>query len=260
VTIGISTMTGEIIVTDNGPGIATATIDGILDYTVRVSSREAYPSPSRGRQGNALSALFAIPFALDGSVGETVIEARRIRHLIRFSADLIRQKPRVCCERGSSTVKNGIRVTVRLPAKAYLLDGRRSFLTVRQRVRRAEPASEHQSGSRRRARRRVEQPDPPEMAKVEAERSNSVALALANRSSATWRPASIATASRAGGFVRSVTFSRLSRPEQHRKAVVGARRDRFVPSAARRSVSSQSGRSCGARRPARGDAAAHRPG
>jgi hypothetical protein len=42
---------------------------------------------------------------LDGSVGETVIEARGITHLIRFSADPIRQKPRVCCERGSSTVK-----------------------------------------------------------------------------------------------------------------------------------------------------------
>jgi DNA topoisomerase VI subunit B len=61
VTIGISTMTGEIIVTDNGPGIATATVDGILDYTVRVSSREAYPSPSRGRQGNALKTLLPSP-------------------------------------------------------------------------------------------------------------------------------------------------------------------------------------------------------
>ena len=59
VAIGISTVTGEIIVTDNGPGIATATVDGILDYTVRVSSREAYPSPSRGRQGNALKTILA---------------------------------------------------------------------------------------------------------------------------------------------------------------------------------------------------------
>ena len=59
VAIGISTVTGEIIVTDNGPGIATATVDGILDYKVRVSSREAYPSPSRGRQGNALKTILA---------------------------------------------------------------------------------------------------------------------------------------------------------------------------------------------------------
>jgi DNA topoisomerase VI subunit B len=129
VAIGISTVTGEIIVTDNGPGITIATVDGILDYTVRVSSREAYPSPSRGRQGNALKTLLAIPFVLDGSVGETVIEAQGITHLIRFSADPIRQEPRVCCERGSSTVKNGTRVTVRLPTKAcHLLDGAARFL------------------------------------------------------------------------------------------------------------------------------------
>jgi hypothetical protein len=129
VAISISTATGEIIVTDNGPGIATATIDGILDYTVRVSSREAYPNPSRGRQGNALKTIIAIPYVLDGSAGETVIEAQGATHRIDFRTDAIRQEPRVCCDRGSSTVKNGTRVTVRLPAKAcHLLDGAARFL------------------------------------------------------------------------------------------------------------------------------------
>src|SRR3954466_15132116 len=42
VAIAVSRQTGEIVVEDNGPGIPAATVDNILDYTVRVSSREAY--------------------------------------------------------------------------------------------------------------------------------------------------------------------------------------------------------------------------
>src|SRR5262249_32186132 len=52
IAIDISTETGEIVIADNGPGIPAETIDGILDFTVRVSSREAYVSPTRGAQGN----------------------------------------------------------------------------------------------------------------------------------------------------------------------------------------------------------------
>src|SRR5690348_11613739 len=54
VDIEVSTERGEIIIADNGPGIPTETVDDILDYAVRVSSREAYVSPTRGAQGNAL--------------------------------------------------------------------------------------------------------------------------------------------------------------------------------------------------------------
>ena len=43
-----------IAVTDNGSGIPEATIASVLDYSIRVSSREAYCSPTRGAQGNAL--------------------------------------------------------------------------------------------------------------------------------------------------------------------------------------------------------------
>src|SRR5262249_23501550 len=42
-----------ITVRDNGPGLLEATLSGALDFSVRVSSREAYVSPSRGAQGNA---------------------------------------------------------------------------------------------------------------------------------------------------------------------------------------------------------------
>jgi hypothetical protein len=39
---------GTIIVQDNAGGIDTETIKSILDYAVRVSSREAYAAPTRG--------------------------------------------------------------------------------------------------------------------------------------------------------------------------------------------------------------------
>ncbi len=42
-----------IAVSDNGPGLPAKTIKAILDFAVRVSSREAYVSPTRGAQGNA---------------------------------------------------------------------------------------------------------------------------------------------------------------------------------------------------------------
>ena len=44
----------DIVITDNGPGIPAETVAGIFDFSVRVSSREAYASPTRGAQGNAL--------------------------------------------------------------------------------------------------------------------------------------------------------------------------------------------------------------
>ena len=37
-------------VVDNGPGIPAETINGLLDVSVRVSSREAYVAPDRGSQ------------------------------------------------------------------------------------------------------------------------------------------------------------------------------------------------------------------
>ena len=72
--IEVSIERGEIVIADNGPGLPSAMLGDLLDYTVRVSSREAYVSPSRGQQGNALKCIIAMPFALDGTHGTTVIE------------------------------------------------------------------------------------------------------------------------------------------------------------------------------------------
>ena len=105
----------SITVTDNGPGMPAATVRGLLDFNVRVSSREAYVSPTRGAQGNALKTLVAMAFALDGTTGETVIEAHGVRHHIKFSVDGIRQEPKIEHTEEASVVKRGTSFTVRWP-------------------------------------------------------------------------------------------------------------------------------------------------
>jgi DNA topoisomerase VI subunit B len=121
----------SITVIDNGPGIAPDTIAKLIDYSSRVSSREAYISPTRGAQGNALSTLLAMPFALDDSKpGTTVIKSQGVEHTITFSADPIRQTPKIEHTREPSNVKTGTRFTTRWPYSAcsFLADARSKFL------------------------------------------------------------------------------------------------------------------------------------
>ena len=47
-TIRVTVDERGIAVADNGPGLPSSTIEGVLDFGVRVSSREAYVSPTRG--------------------------------------------------------------------------------------------------------------------------------------------------------------------------------------------------------------------
>lgn len=79
-----------ITISDNGPGIAPDTVANILDYSIRVSSREAYVAPCRGAQGNALKTLIAMPYVLDGDQGKVEIEALGIRHVITCRVDRLR--------------------------------------------------------------------------------------------------------------------------------------------------------------------------
>ena len=116
--IQIEVGTGAITITDNGPGIAAETIAGMLDFSVRVSSREAYVSPTRGAQGNALKTIVAMAFALDGTAGETVIESRGVAHKIVFRVDHVRNEPRIDHVCTGSDVKIGTRVTVQWPGCA----------------------------------------------------------------------------------------------------------------------------------------------
>jgi DNA topoisomerase VI subunit B len=86
---------GETItVADNGPGIPRQVVKDMLDFTQRVSAREAYVAPDRGAQGNALKTIVAMPFALNREEqGRVEIAAQGIRHEIALWVDPIRQQP-----------------------------------------------------------------------------------------------------------------------------------------------------------------------
>jgi DNA topoisomerase VI subunit B len=109
-----------IEVTDNGPGISQETISKVLDYSVRVSSREAYVSPTRGAQGNALKTLLAMAFVLHGQEGRVEIISRGIRHEITVRLEPIRQEPKIEHEKHASSqfVKNGTFVKLVWPDSA----------------------------------------------------------------------------------------------------------------------------------------------
>ena len=120
-------------VSDNGPGIPRETVQGVLDFSIRVSSREAYVSPTRGAQGNALKTIIAMPFVLSGDEqrGRVDISAHGVRQEITLRVDRIQQKPIVECEeREAGDVRNGTCVRVFLPDSACSLleDARIEFL------------------------------------------------------------------------------------------------------------------------------------
>jgi DNA topoisomerase VI subunit B len=122
-----------IEVRDNGPGLPAETVKGILDYTVRVSSREAYVSPTRGAQGNALKTLIGMPFALDPSIGRVLeIEAKHVRHTIGCSVDRIRQEPVLDHRTKTVLGTTGTLIRVHWPNSACsnLLDVKARFLQI----------------------------------------------------------------------------------------------------------------------------------
>jgi DNA topoisomerase VI subunit B len=125
--IAVTLRERAITVEDNGPGLPADVIKDVLDFGVRVSSREAYVSPTRGAQGNALKTIVAMPFVLDGKLGRTVIEAQGVRHVIELGVDRIRQQPTVDHRTAASDVQIGTRVTVVWPDSACsILEAARS--------------------------------------------------------------------------------------------------------------------------------------
>jgi len=111
----------HITVADNGPGIPPEVVAGILDYSVRVSSREAYVEPTRGAQGNALKTLLAMPFVLDGEHGRVVVEAQGIRHEITIRVDRIRQEPVIDHDTADANGADGTSITIEWPDKARFI-------------------------------------------------------------------------------------------------------------------------------------------
>jgi DNA topoisomerase VI subunit B len=130
--VEVSTSLGVIMVTDNGPGLPAETVADVLDYSVRVSSREAYASPTRGAQGNALKTILAMPFALQGRRGEVLIEAQGVAHFISFAVDQLRQEPKIDHSVGTSFVTTGTRAAIMWPisASSILTAAKSRFLQI----------------------------------------------------------------------------------------------------------------------------------
>jgi DNA topoisomerase VI subunit B len=115
----------SITIQDNGGGIDIETIKSILDYTIRVSSREAYVSPTRGAQGNALKTILAMGYVLDReredgtnaeAVGVTIIRTRGVEHRIEFRVDHVTNEPKLTHTTKPSSIHDGTSVTIKWPA------------------------------------------------------------------------------------------------------------------------------------------------
>jgi DNA topoisomerase VI subunit B len=123
--IAVAVEKDTIVVQDNAGGIDAETIASVLDYTIRVSSREAYVSPTRGAQGNALKTILAMGYVLDREnggdrAGVTIIEAREVAHRIEFRVDHVNNQPRIVHTTAPSPVEVGTRFTIRWPASNLL--------------------------------------------------------------------------------------------------------------------------------------------
>ena len=105
----------SITVADNGTGIPPGVVDRLLDFSIRVSSREAYVAPDRGAQGNALKTIVAMPFVLDGGEGRVDIAGEGVLNEITFCVDRIAQRPAADISRSE---KEGSFVRVHWPARA----------------------------------------------------------------------------------------------------------------------------------------------
>lgn len=140
--ITVTLQPDALIVQDNGRGLPLETIERSLDYSIRVSDKVGYVSPSRGQQGHALKTLWSAPFVAT-STGRVGIETAGQRYEVRVTVNRLTQEPRVtlvCL--GDTDVKNGTRITLHWRQIARLSGSRRhpAFLQSDERVRRIQSA------------------------------------------------------------------------------------------------------------------------
>jgi hypothetical protein len=94
----IDVLVGEdfVSVRDNGPGLPEKVIRESMDYTLRVSDKAHFISPTRGQMGNALKCVWAAPLVAGGTKqGLVEIGARGSLFQVATSIDQIAGKPEI---------------------------------------------------------------------------------------------------------------------------------------------------------------------
>ena len=112
-----------IRVSDNGPGIDPKIIKGVLDYTVRISDKKHYVSPTRGQLGNALKCVVATAFVATGERGQLEITAKGRHYTIEVLLDRIAQKPKITCTKTTAPIGIGTILNVHWNEVASYFDG-----------------------------------------------------------------------------------------------------------------------------------------
>ena len=108
----------RITVEDNGPGIEPGVVQKILNFDTRTSTKQAYRSPTRGAQGNALKTLIGIPYALTGKESKLIIISHRTRHDITVTVDPAGD-PRVQHLTSAANLEQGASFSIELPADEH---------------------------------------------------------------------------------------------------------------------------------------------
>lgn len=112
-------------VVDNGPGIPESTIKGALDYSIRVSDKAGYVSPTRGQLGNALMCVWAAPFVASDERKATIeVRSHGVLNEITVDVDRIGQSPSISHAKSPASVQKGTSFKVHWPNIASSLQER----------------------------------------------------------------------------------------------------------------------------------------
>lgn len=120
--IGVELCQDAVAISDNGPGLPDDVLRRSLDYSIRVSDKNHYISPTRGQLGNALKTVWAAPFAVDGDSGQVDVWTRGKQYTINVSLDRIAQTPILEMSEAEGDVKNGTIIKMHWPGVASYLE------------------------------------------------------------------------------------------------------------------------------------------
>jgi DNA topoisomerase VI subunit B len=126
-TITVEVTEDDFLVSDNGTGLPESVLKASLDYSLRVSDKQGYVSPSRGQQGNALKTLWAAPLVLDGEKGSVTVITATYGYRVELKIDRIAQAPTHELIPIGDRQDGGTLIKVHSPKLAQQLEGSDSY-------------------------------------------------------------------------------------------------------------------------------------